>query len=341
MSHQQSGSTTSPRTPRASSDNAPSPVASVGRHGVHAQQRPLSTTGESAQSHHFDTPGDHEGFIKVEPLYGDEPEGDEGQGEEVSHSSSLSESVAPKKQRLRAKKTSYSLDADIEGDLIEWIKENPILWNSKLMLFKRRDMKEALWAEKGLELEKTGDYLMGWWRSIKDNFTRLDKKMSGAGDEARGLTEREEWILDTCAFLRPLVRHRLQRRVRGDLAWRVSDGTAAQADAAAAHSGPADKDSKVASPSTPRSATKKRKQRDILLKSGGESEQSATPVIHSRRTTFANFVRDSLLTMSKPKYKVAKTAIWDIFGKLDMFDDSSSSDDEDEEPVALAPPLLR
>ena len=119
---------------------------------------------------------------------------------------SQASSVAPMKQR--AKKTSYALDAEVEKALMEWIKENQILWNSKLILFKRTDMKEALWTEKGQQLQKTAKYLRGWWRSIKDNFTRLDKKKSG--DEPKELTEREEWILNTCSFSRPLVRHKSQ-----------------------------------------------------------------------------------------------------------------------------------
>ena len=101
-----------------------------GGHGARGAQPPPPE--EAAQSDHSVSPGD-------------EPE-DEG-GEEVVRSRSPSvesqaSSVALNKHR--AKKTSYSLDAEVEKALMEWIKENQILWNSKLILFKRTDMKEAL-----------------------------------------------------------------------------------------------------------------------------------------------------------------------------------------------------
>ncbi|KAI8517629.1 hypothetical protein Bbelb_036460 [Branchiostoma belcheri] len=41
-----------------------------------------------------------------------------------------------------------------------------------------------------------------------DMFTKLDRKK--CGDEAKDLTEREEWILKSCSFLRPLIRHKPQ-----------------------------------------------------------------------------------------------------------------------------------
>ncbi|XP_078691494.1 uncharacterized protein LOC144921927 [Branchiostoma floridae x Branchiostoma belcheri] len=242
-------------------------------------------------------------------------------------------SGAPK--RKRAKKTSYSLDAEVENGLMGWIKENQVLWNSKLIHYKRTDMKEALWAEKGQQLGKTADYLRGWWRSIKDNFTRLDKKISG--DKTKKLTEREEWILKTCSFLWPLVRHKSQpsTSIRADHSRQGGD-TLAQA---------APEDSPSTSGTVTTSRKRKHQDDDPALqknhcnncKSGPSLKQSAEPANLGRRAAFANFVKDSLLTMSKPKYKVAKAAIWDTLHKLDMFDDSSS---DDEEPAAPPPQPL-
>ncbi|KAI8509464.1 hypothetical protein Bbelb_133120 [Branchiostoma belcheri] len=180
-------------------------------------------------------------------------------------------------------------------------------------------MKEALWGEKAQQVGKTADYLRGWWRSLKDMFTRLDRKKSG--EEAKDRTEREEWIMKSCAFLRPLIRHKPQplKSIRGD--------------------------DTVAEKETESAQGKKRKQddptlqtlQDNLIQSGHLLKQLAEPApLPSRRGNFANFVKDSLLTMSKAKYKVVKPAIWDILRKVDMEDDSSSTDDGDEP----APPLL-
>ncbi|XP_066296187.1 uncharacterized protein [Branchiostoma lanceolatum] len=135
---------------------------------------------------------------------GHEPANEGGEKEQTS-GSPLPQASSATPQKPRAKKTSYSLDAEVEKALVEWIKENDILWNSKLIRYKRIDLKEALWNEKAKELEKTATYLKGWWRSIKDIFTRLHKRKSGDGP--KDLTEREEWIFATCTFLGPLVRH--------------------------------------------------------------------------------------------------------------------------------------
>ncbi|KAL5016388.1 hypothetical protein ScPMuIL_005977 [Solemya velum] len=105
-------------------------------------------------------------------------------GEAVQSEESQTSPVDSKKQR--AKKTNYSLGAE-----------------------------EALWREKGQQLGRDAAYLRGWWRFIKDNFTRLNKKESG--DETKELAEREKWILSACSFVRPLVRHKSQplRSIKG------------------------------------------------------------------------------------------------------------------------------
>ncbi|CAH1269252.1 Hypp4130 [Branchiostoma lanceolatum] len=345
----------------------------------------------------------------------------------------------------RKPRTSYSLDAEVEAALVEWIRENQILWNSKLILFKRTDMKEALWTEKGEQLGKSAQYLKGWWRSIKDNFTRLDKKMHG--DEPKDLTEREEWILNSCSFLFKMaasygtweavtdeeqvevpngsqhLSSEQNMKARRRYPWRRDhedvmaefwlnnpifydkslehyknkdrksqliqefvqqnredwgkihntmptdqsrpcqaggDTLAQRGDTLAQVAAQADmeeEDDETPSTSRPKTwtttTTKKHKRddnptlhthQDNLLQSSRLLKQTAEPANISRRVTFANFVRDSLLTMSKPKYKVAKAAIWDILHKLDMDDDSSCSDDDEHHtpsPLFITPSVNR
>ena len=55
-------------------------------------------------------------------------------------------------------------------------------------------------------MEKTADTLKGWFRSLRDTHTRLDKKKSGDG--APDLTERAEWIISKFVFLKTVTRHR-------------------------------------------------------------------------------------------------------------------------------------
>lgn len=53
---------------------------------------------------------------------------------------------------------------------------------------------------------KTVDHLQGWFRSLRDAHTRLQKKKSGDG--TADFTEREQWILQSFEFLRAFVKHR-------------------------------------------------------------------------------------------------------------------------------------
>lgn len=90
--------------------------------------------------------------------------------------------------------------------MLEFLQENPMLWDIKLTDFRRTDKKNKLWEDQAARLGKTSDYLKGWFKSIRDNYTRLDKKKSGDG--APDLTEREKWLKDSLGFLKAATRHR-------------------------------------------------------------------------------------------------------------------------------------
>ena len=66
--------------------------------------------------------------------------------------------------------------------------------------------KDKIWEEEGQQMDKTADTLKGWFRSLRDTHTRLDKKKSG--DCAPNLTERDQLILSKFAFLKTVTRHR-------------------------------------------------------------------------------------------------------------------------------------
>ena len=80
--------------------------------------------------------------------------------------------------------------------MLEFLQENPIIWDTKKIDYRRTDKKMKLWADKAEELGKTVDHLQGWYRSLRDTHTRLDKTKSGDG--APDLTEREQWVSDNC-----------------------------------------------------------------------------------------------------------------------------------------------
>ena len=108
-------------------------------------------------------------------------------------------------KKARQKKV-YRLTEQQEENLIEWIGENPILWNSKLKDFRRTDKKERLWEQKANELNSNIANLKGWWQGIKDQYTKLHRKKSGQA--VPNITERQQWIIDHCHFLERIVRHK-------------------------------------------------------------------------------------------------------------------------------------
>jgi hypothetical protein len=122
----------------------------------------------------------------------------------VESESSVSSQANERSKRLR--KTQYALDSDEEKLMLEFLQENPMLWDIKLTDYRMTGKKNKLWEDQGAKLDKSADYLRGWFKSLRDNYTRLHKKKSGDG--ARELTEREHWVKDNFSFLKAATRHK-------------------------------------------------------------------------------------------------------------------------------------
>lgn len=104
------------------------------------------------------------------------------------------------------KKNPCNLSIAEEELMLEFIIDNPVLWNVKMTDYRQKDKKDKIWEDQAQLMEKTSDTLKSWFRSLRDTHTRLDKKKSG--DSAPNLTEREEWIMSTFVFLKTVTRHR-------------------------------------------------------------------------------------------------------------------------------------
>lgn len=116
------------------------------------------------------------------------------------------ESFSTQIQQKRTKKSQYCLQIEEEKSMLDFFSENPMLWDIKLTDFRRTDKKNKLWAEQAEIMGKTAEYLKGWYKSLRDIYTRLDKKKSGDG--APELTEREQWVKDNFRFIKAHTRHR-------------------------------------------------------------------------------------------------------------------------------------
>ncbi|XP_028417941.1 uncharacterized protein LOC114542634 [Dendronephthya gigantea] len=228
--------------------------------------------------------------------------------------------------------------------MLEFIMDNPVLWNVKMTDYRRKDKKEKIWEEQAHQMNKTVDILKGWFRSLRDTHTRLDKKKSG--DSAPNLTEREQWILSKFAFLKTVTRHRPEpmQSVKETIQLHRGDLNAAESacadmqdvldevtpipssTAGRSHKRPQDTESDVLETLQKRVA-----ESGTILKDIYKAKQQ--PI--TARSVFANYVKESLLTMSKSKYKKARSSINRLLSEL------MDEDSDDEFPSAMAAPSIK
>lgn len=124
-----------------------------------------------------------------------------------SRDSSVSSNVSvAASNKKRAKKNHGNMSIAEEEVMLEFIRDNPVLWNVKMTDYRRKDKKDKIWEDQANLMAKTADALKVWFRSLRDTHTRLDKKKSGDG--APELTEREEWVISNFTFLKTVTRHR-------------------------------------------------------------------------------------------------------------------------------------
>ncbi|XP_028415613.1 sushi domain-containing protein 2-like [Dendronephthya gigantea] len=216
--------------------------------------------------------------------------------------------------------------------------DNPVLWNVKMTNYRRKDKKENIWEEQAHQMNKTVDILKGWFRSLRDTNTRLDKKKSG--DSAPNLTKSEQWILSKFAFLKTVTRHRpepMQSLYRGDLNAAESACAGMQdvldevtpipsSTAGRSHKRPQDTESDVLE-----TLQKKVAESGTILNDIYKAKQQ--PI--TARSVFANYVKESLLTMSKSKYTKARSSINRLLSEL------MDEDSDDEFPSAMAAPSIK
>jgi len=119
-----------------------------------------------------------------------------------------SASSQPTLAKKRAKKTQYCLDFKEEQLMCDFLHDNPCIWDIKKTDYRRVDKKAKLWEDQGKAMAKPVVHLQGWFKSLRDTHTRLDKNKSGDG--APDMTEREQWVKANFGYLRTVVRHRAE-----------------------------------------------------------------------------------------------------------------------------------
>ena len=92
-------------------------------------------------------------------------------------------------------KRDFSLEVEQEERLLEWMAEHDEVWRRGHRLYKKR---KEIWGAKAAELGVSTEHILGWWKSVKDWYVRLNKVKSGQA--AKKYTDREQFILDNCKF---------------------------------------------------------------------------------------------------------------------------------------------
>ncbi|KAF0312601.1 hypothetical protein FJT64_016638 [Amphibalanus amphitrite] len=109
----------------------------------------------------------------------------------------------------KRQKKDYKLSDEEEELMVTFLEANEMLWNKKATHYRRPDLKEAAWKKQAEVMSKEVSQLQGWFKGVRDNFTRLEKlPKSGSGQQA--FTEREMWTLQKFQFLQRITYHRPQ-----------------------------------------------------------------------------------------------------------------------------------
>ncbi len=142
------------------------------------------------------------GFTPLPSEVGDSEVGDITASTIIPHS----QNIAPSKfssqeasQRSKKGEALFLTDAQQE-DVIDWMREQVIIYNKSLRDYRNSEKKRKLWADKAKAMCADAAKLQTWMDSLRSRYGRLIQTKSGEG--VKEYTEREVWILDKYSFLK-------------------------------------------------------------------------------------------------------------------------------------------
>ncbi|XP_063963895.1 uncharacterized protein LOC135156183 [Lytechinus pictus] len=257
----------------------------------------------------------------------------------ASHVSSVAE-ILPKKGKKREKRANKLSDEE-EELMVAFLEEHEMLWNKKVMNYRRTDLKNAAWQKQAETMSKEVSHLQGWFRGMRDNFTRLEKiPKSGSGQ--RVFTERELWTLKKFQFLQKIVYHRPEPLSSVKDTINANSGDLSAAETECALDGMEVTEEEEQAPKSSHNAGRKRKStklEDTVLATLQERlQESGQQMIQLQQAmrpqtpaeVFGNYVKGTLLNLSERKFKKARTAISRIL-------EEAMEDSDEEEPPRVTP----
>ena len=140
---------------------------------------------------------------------GDDEEEEDGEdGGDMDDEDEDDQSAHSAKPRRKQKKT-VTLTDEQEEAMIAWLKENPLIYDKGKGHYKKKDDKKVMWAEKAAELGLTPQELTTWYETNRTRFGKLTRRKSGQGNKK--LTDRQEWVLKSFAFLQEHINRQPSR----------------------------------------------------------------------------------------------------------------------------------
>ena len=155
--------------------------------------------GKSSSKEQPEEDSDKEEDEEEEPEETEECLGDDDDGDSLSLSQSQSQSSQSKSTK-RKRKDPCLLDDATADEVVNWIKDNPMLYNKGDKKYKFALKKKEMWKAKAESINKTYEELYVWYESLRTRYGRLVKTKSGQG--APKLTDREQWIVKSFDFLK-------------------------------------------------------------------------------------------------------------------------------------------
>ena len=113
----------------------------------------------------------------------------------------------------RRRRDPLTLSDATEDDVIEWLKQNPCLYDKTLKEYRNVAKKAKLWADKEVELKIEPNRLAIWVESKRTQYGKLTLKKPSGGPAIR-LTQRDEWIIERFAFMKVHISRHTSRHVQ-------------------------------------------------------------------------------------------------------------------------------
>ena len=100
-----------------------------------------------------------------------------------------------------------------EISIVEFVKQQPELYNKEHPRFHDRTRREALWAEISAEIKLQPFDVRRWFESQRTHYGKLSKLQSGQAP--REMTKRQSWVYQQMGFLKNHIRRKGANRSSG------------------------------------------------------------------------------------------------------------------------------